>query len=95
MWIILLDAKSGLTLVYFKYWLTMWFPIFSQAFYQPSSEVGRILLVRSVFSRRQLNSETSRLCKRSFPFPKGYVCSLANLSLRKHITAKSAKLSSS
>ena len=31
---------------------------------------GRILLVSSVFSRQQLNSETSRLRKRSFPFPK-------------------------
>ena len=32
--------------------------------------LGCILLVPSVFSRKQLNSETSRLRRRSFPFPK-------------------------
>ena len=32
--------------------------------------VGRIPLVLSVFGRQQLNSETSRHCRRSFPLPK-------------------------
>ena len=36
--------------------------------------LGRILLVPSVFSRQQLNSETSRLRRRSFPFPKEWAC---------------------
>ena len=31
---------------------------------------GCILLVPSVFGRQQLNSKMTRLCRRSFPFPK-------------------------
>ena len=36
-------------------------------------ELGRILLVPYVFSRKQLNSETSKLRRWSFPFPKEWV----------------------
>ena len=39
--------------------------------FRPITCLGRILLVPYVFSRKQLNSETSRLRRRSFPFPKG------------------------
>ena len=62
-------------------------------------DLGRILLVPSVFSRQQLNSETSRLRRRSFPFQKEWAYrfrkvswaptkkrgSQAKLSQRKHI----------
>ena len=33
-------------------------------------DLGRIVLVPSVFSRQQLNSENSEIRRRSFPFPK-------------------------
>ena len=40
----------------------------------------RILLVSSVFSRQQLNSETSRLRRRSFSFPKEWAYRFRNVS---------------
>ena len=42
--------------------------------------LGRILLVPSVFSRQQLNSETSRLRRRSFPFPKEWAYRFSKVS---------------